>query len=79
MAANSEQARAPRMVNSPPTIQSPMRMPGVMTYSAMIDSPKKIAEPIIEPATIVVESKSPKCRRSLCCSLMSRAMRSEKI
>ena len=36
-----------------------------MTYWAMIDSPKKMAEPIIEPTTRVVASNSPKCRRSL--------------
>ena len=38
--------------------------PGVATHCAMIDSPMKMPEPIIEPTTMVVASKSRRCRWS---------------
>ena len=40
------------------------KQPGVSTHWAMIDSPMKMPEPIIEPTTMVVASKSRRWRWS---------------
>ena len=52
------------MVNSPPKIHRPINSPGVSTHWAMIERPKKMPEPIIDPTTRVVASNSRKCRCS---------------
>ena len=55
---------APNIVNNPPKAQRPMSNPGVSTHWAMIDSPMKMPEPIIEPTTMVVASNNRRWRCS---------------
>ena len=49
------------MVNSPPKTHRPISSPGVGTHWAMIDRPKKMPEPIIEPTTMAVASNNRRC------------------
>ena len=56
------EGRAPIRVSTPVTSQTTSSQPGAPTCRAMIEETMKMPEPIIEPATIIVESSRPKPR-----------------
>ncbi len=59
IAANSPYDSAAVSVSNPVTIHTTRSHPGEPTCRAMIDETMKIPEPIIEPATSMVESSKP--------------------
>src|SRR6185436_15359448 len=59
IAASSPYESAAVRVSNPVTIQTTSNHPGEPTWRAMIDETMKIPEPIIDPATSIVESNNP--------------------
>src|SRR5215472_16298579 len=59
IAANSPYDSAAVSVSNPVTIQTTSNHPGEPTWRPMIDETMKIPEPIIDPATSMVESNKP--------------------
>src|SRR5438874_170421 len=59
IAASSPYESAAVSVSNPVTIQTTSNHPGDPTWRAMIDETMKIPEPIIDPATSMVESNKP--------------------
>src|ERR1043166_3825499 len=59
IAASSPYDSAAVSVSNPVTIQTTSNQPGEPTWRAMMDETIKIPEPIIEPATSIVESNNP--------------------
>src|SRR4029077_9375516 len=62
IAANSPYDKAAIKVSKPVTIQTTSSQPGAPTWRAMIEETMKIPEPIMEPATSMVESSKPSPR-----------------
>src|SRR6478672_8058445 len=62
MAANSPYESAAMSVSRPVTSQTTSNQPGEPTCRAMIEETMKMPEPIIEPATSMVESSKPSPR-----------------
>src|SRR5437763_7394100 len=65
MAANSPYDSAAINVSRPVTSQTTSNQPGAPTCLAMIEETMKMPEPIIEPATSIVESSKPSPRTNL--------------
>src|SRR5216117_2990840 len=66
IAANSPYDSAAVSVSNPVTIQTTSNQPGEPTCRAIIDETMKIPEPIIEPATSMVESSKPSPLTNFC-------------
>jgi hypothetical protein len=64
MAANSPYDNAAASVSTPAMIHDSSNQPVLPTSLAISPATMKIPDPIIEPATIMVESKSPRLRFS---------------
>jgi hypothetical protein len=62
-------------VINPVISHTTISQPGLPTFLAMSALTMKIPEPIIDPATIMVESNSPNdCLKDDCCSVMQVAV-----
>src|SRR6476469_4027473 len=66
MAASSPYDNAAATVRTPATTQLSMSQPLLPTSRAISPATIKIPEPIIDPATIMVESNNPSDRLSFC-------------
>jgi hypothetical protein len=72
MAASSPYDSAAPTVSRPVMIHTTNSHPGEPTWRAMSAETMKMPEPIIDPATIIVESSSPSPRMNpslVCCSI----------
>jgi hypothetical protein len=56
-------------VSNPVTIQTTSNHPGEPTWRAIIEETMKIPEPIIEPATSMVESSKPSPLTNFCSAI----------